>query len=126
MAVNAKPQNPRGLLDGPVAYTLAAGSPGVIQISRPISKDFKRYGYGYFGYRPLSTDAEGQVVSARIWPAFCSRPTPRIRPDRDCWTPSVDEVRFALQDSEIWAYEDHLSELGLTAIWVRNASPPNR
>ena len=123
VAVNAKPHTPKNPLDGPIAFNLSGGSPGVIQIARPISKDFRRWGHGYFGYRPLSTDAEGKVVSARVWPAFCTRPNPRGRATTDCWTPSAQEVRLALQDSEIWAYEDHISDLGLTAVWVRYAHP---
>ena len=126
MATNAKPQTPGALLDGPIAFTLAPGAPGVIQVSRPISKDYSRWGQGYFGYRPLATDAEGRVVSARVWPAFCTRPSPGHPPGKDCWTPSADEVRLALKDSEIWAYEDHLSDLGLTAMWVRYEAVPSR
>lgn len=119
VAVNARPQGQGELLDQPVAFTMAGGSPGVIQIARPISKDFSRWGHGYYGYRPLASDGEGRVVSARVWPAFCARPAPGRPLGKDCWTPSAEEVRLALKDSEIWAYEDRLSDLGLKAVWVR-------
>lgn len=127
LAVNAKvkPKAPKGPMDAPIPFTLAAGTPGVIQVARPISKDFSRWGHGYFGFRPLATDEEGRVVSARLWPAFCKRPDQQRRPTKDCWTPSASEVRLALKDSEIWVYENHLSDLGLTAVWVRYDDPPN-
>ena len=91
-------------------YRYAEGDPGVLQV------ETGRGGaeaWGYYGFRPLASDAEGWVIRARIWPVSC--------PPRGCRLRTAAELAAAARASEAKAFTGDAADAGRTAVWARRA-----
>jgi len=91
-------------------YVYAEGDPGLLQV------ETGRGGAGawsYYGFRPLASDADGEVIRARIWPVTC--------PARGCRLKTAKELLAAARASEARAFTEAAEDPGRTAVWVRRA-----
>jgi len=91
-------------------YRYAEADPGVLQVE---TGKGGAEAWGYYGFRPLASDAEGWVIRARIWPVAC--------PARGCRLRTAAELTAAARASEAKAFTGGGADSGRTAIWARRA-----
>ncbi len=91
-------------------FVYAEGDPGLLQVETGRGG---ADGWGYYGFRPLASDADGRVIRARIWPVSC--------PARGCRLRSAQELLAAARASEARAFTEAAEDPGRTAVWVRRS-----
>ncbi|MFM8375548.1 MAG: hypothetical protein ACKN9P_05740 [Phenylobacterium sp.] len=91
-------------------YRYAEADPGVLQVE---TGKGGAEAWGYYGFRPLASDAEGWVIRARIWPVAC--------PARGCRLRTAAELTAAARASEAKAFTGGGADPGRTAVWARRA-----
>ena len=125
-----------GVFPQAMIYRLASGEPVILQVEAPADRGPGDPKVIYLGVRPLASDGQGLITSARVWLTLCAKPSridsdlgkptklaPGLTPIKgreECRAASPAAVRNAARESEAWAFSGHDEGFGLVARWIRD------
>ncbi|MDO8801736.1 hypothetical protein [Phenylobacterium sp.] len=125
-----------GVFPQAMIYRLASGEPVILQVEAPADRGPGDPKVIYLGLRPLASDGQGLITSARVWLALCAQPPPidggsgkptklapgltPIKGREECRAASAVAVRNAARQSEAWAFSGNDDGSGVVARWIRD------